>query len=703
MGNIGQEQVPGVVMPAVRRFAERFRELVLARPVEWAVAFALLVALPTTMQPFLFDDHAHLLVCEAATGGGRPRDARHRHLLSRRDAFGMVSLFEWLDGTPETHRAAITTGAAPWWTLEGLRISFWRPLSSHLLLLDFALFGEDPVPYHLHSVLWYLAMILAWWLVLRRSLPRSAAVLALLLFTLDGAHQMPVGFIANRHALVSGTLGLFGLAAYLRWCEEGWRLGIVLSVPLFALALLGGENALGVMAYAGAHALFFPGTTLPNGRSTAFGWRQRLVRALPVVTLAATWACVYKMKGFGTWGSGVYIDPASAPGEYLIAAPSRLTVLLGDHLGGPPADLWSIVPAFRPVLIGIGLLGVGAVAIWLKVAWRSLDPAERAALRWMISGALFALIPMAAAPPMSRLLLIPSLGGSVLLAVLIRSGWRAWGRRPKPSGWARIPPIAAVALAVMHLAAQPIGWWAGTAILGRIARDCTAVAQQTAALLAEEGVNKRHVVVLNSPHVALGMYLPAELYRLDVPLLSSCHVISLAPRNLLLRRRDARTLEITVQGGELLTTYFETLWRSPRFPMKVGDAVDLGAFRIEIDAVGERGPTRISLRFDKPLSEASVLMLAWYDGALRVVPAPAVGTTMTIAWSPAPLDVKQSGVHAARAVVLAQSGAEPSLTSQARGKPATTARIKMASDVANIASFGRRAAGSGTMPRKGQP
>ena len=134
--------ITGTATSTARRFAERFRELVLARPLLWAMVFALLVALPTTMHPFFADDHVHLVLCEAATGGGRrPVNAQRRYLLNRRDAFGMVSLYAFMDGTPEGHRASITTGVAPWWAVEGLRFNFWRPLSSHLELLDFVLLG----------------------------------------------------------------------------------------------------------------------------------------------------------------------------------------------------------------------------------------------------------------------------------------------------------------------------------------------------------------------------------------------------------------------------------------------------------------------------------------------------------------------------------------------------------------------------------
>ncbi len=615
-------------MSAMRRLAARAAEIALAHPVAVAVALALLVALPTVGQPFLFDDHFHLAVCEAATGG---EGSRTTYLDRVRDAFGLVSLFEFFDGSEETTRAALTSGAAPWWTVDGLRISFWRPLSSHLGLLDFVLFGERAVLHHLHSVAWYLAMVLAWWLVLRGQLPRATAVLALLLFCVDEAHHMPVNWIANRHALVSGALGLVGLAAYLRGCDRGSWGWMALAAGLFGLGLLGGESALGVMAYAGAHALFRPA----EPRISRGG---RLARLSVVALPGAIWMTVYKLAGFGAWGSGSYLDPGSAPGEYLAAAGPRMVVLVGDHVTKFPADLWTFAPAMRPVLLTSGIVAVVGLALWLKVAWKDLDPRERATLRWTIPGALAALVPAVAVAPSSRQLLIPGLGGAVVLAVLIRSGWRVRSRWAEVPGPARIPAIVAIILAFMHLPSPPVSWWISTSVLTRIAREGTALTEQTAALLAQHGGGEgKDVFVLSAPDAGVGVYLPLELYRSDAPFPDSWHAISMAPLDLELTRTDARTLEISVPEGELLVTAGETIGRSPRFPMSVGDVVDLGAATVRVAEVGDRGPTRLALEFPGGVDDPSLLLLTWHEGEMAAVPPPAEGETTAIPWSQGPL------------------------------------------------------------------
>ncbi len=603
----------------------------IAHPLATALALAALVTASTLGQPFLFDDHFHLAVCEAATAGDDgPRGA---YLEQLRDAFGLWSLFEFHDGSEATWRASVETGAAPWWTVEGLRLSFWRPLSSQLELLDYRLFGDHPLPYHLHSVAWYLLLLAAWWWVLRGTLPRQTAVLALLLYAVDEAHHMPVDWIANRHALVSTALGVLGLAAYLRWCRDRWRPGLPLALLGFALALLGGETALGVLAYTGAYAVFHPGEAGPDGRPSHVPWLRRLGRALPVVALAAAWAVVYRIGGFGAWGSGSYLEPTS--GEYWLAAGPRMVVMVGDQLGRLPSDLWSFVPALRPVLLAQGLIGVVAVGLWLRFAWHELEPDERSALRWMLPGALLALIPAVAVEPAARQLLVPGLGGAVLLAVLIRAGLRHWDRRKEKLGVARLTMIAAIALLCMHLPSPPISWYASTSALTRIARQGTALAAQTVPLLAD--ADGEHVVVLVAPDAAVGVYLPLELYRRDVPFPASWHTLSLAPHDLRWTRTDARTLRFDVVDGELLATHGERMGRHPRYPLAAGDEVELGFARLRVDAVGEHGPTGFSLRFDDSAALERVRWLSWDGDALQPVDPPAVGEAGTLPYVPGPL------------------------------------------------------------------
>src|SRR5690606_22597983 len=137
-----------------------------------------------------------------------------------------------------------------------MRVGFFRPLSSALIHLDLAAFGDRVVLWHLHSIAWYLALLALVLALYRRVLPPGAAELAVLFFAVDDAHSIPVGWLANRNSLVAAVPALAGLLLHLEWRERGFKPGAPLSALAYAVALLGGESALGALAYVGAYELF---------------------------------------------------------------------------------------------------------------------------------------------------------------------------------------------------------------------------------------------------------------------------------------------------------------------------------------------------------------------------------------------------------------------------------------------------------------
>jgi hypothetical protein len=59
---------------------------------------------------------------------------------------------------------------------------------------------------------------------------------------------------------------------------------------------------------------------------------------------------MYKLRGFGAYGSGSYVDPVGEPGRFLLSALVRVPVLLSGLVMEVPADLW-LARGLRPVLV----------------------------------------------------------------------------------------------------------------------------------------------------------------------------------------------------------------------------------------------------------------------------------------------------------------------------------------------------------------
>jgi hypothetical protein len=78
-------------------------------------------------------------------------------------------------------------------------------------------------------------------------------------------------------------------------------------------------------------------------------------------------------------------------------------------------------------------------------------------------------------------------------------------------------------------------------------------------------------------------------------------------------------------GGVMLRSIFEELYRSPDNALPLDTLIDRGLLQAEILAVNERGPTRVAFHFDRDLSDPSLYFLVWQDGELRRADIPAIG------------------------------------------------------------------------------
>ncbi len=291
-----------------------------------AVVLTLALSLPSLELGFSIDDH-HLLGLI---------DGRIGH-----QAEGVNLYTDFEEGMP-----------FPWWLAPDAEIDFLRPLSSALLRLDYALFGDVPLGYHVHALAWLALFVGTCGLMLTR-LPRRVAVLALIAIAVEEAHALTAGVLCNRHALIAAAIAVVGLHVHLRWREDGWRPGAWLAPLIFAVGLSASETALSVIAYVLAYELF----------GATGSWRRRLRAAAPVIVLATAYVAAYKAAGFGSKGFGFYLDPFGAPIEFLIDLPRHVAALLAGLLTGFPASLWiSGEGEYQKPLVVIGMVAAIVMA-----------------------------------------------------------------------------------------------------------------------------------------------------------------------------------------------------------------------------------------------------------------------------------------------------------------------------------------------------
>jgi hypothetical protein len=401
---------------------------------------------------------------------------------------------------------------------------------------------------------------------------------------------------------------LFGLWAWIRWCEDGWRAGRLLAPVGIVIGMAASELGLAVLGYVIAYTLL--GTP-------ATGIRERLARLAPVVGLGVAYALVYRLLGYDSSGSGVYHDPVQDPAGFLRGVVTGVPTLLASGIAGFSADFWFTVPSLRlaQVIVGclaaLGLLGV------LGFLWPRLEDSIRRGLRWLLAGSALSLVPVAAVFPSDRMLLVPGIGLTAALATVLVQAFRSWRARRR---WLLIG--VGGFLAVVHLLLAPLITIGMQTLLIRHGRQSLELA---ASPVVTDAGGKETILVFAPDHV-VGVYLPVMIGHLGGPAPNSWRPLSIAPYDHWLRRPGPRTLELEVEeGGVMLRSVFEALYRNPKNRLVPGTTVNRGLLRAEILAANDRGPTRVAFHFDRDLSDPLLHFLVWRDGELRPAELPAVG------------------------------------------------------------------------------
>ena len=491
----------------------------------WFLAVAILagfaLALPSLGLGFCIDDQGFRAVLEHS---GRSRLA--------------YDLFRFAPDTPGAHEYMVTRGLLPWWAAPDLKLHFIRPLTSLLFALDDELFGANPLGYHVDSLLWTAFLLVAAAAFFRRVLPPVPAALALLVFALRAAHVQPIDYISARHVLVAAAAVALGLALLARGRP-------VLAALAFVVGLLGSEAGLAGPIFWASAALFGP---------------RRRREVLAPVALVAVYLVAYHLVGGGARASGAYHDPLADPLGFAGVAAVRVPALLADALLGVPAEL-----ALGGSEVTLAAVGLGAALLvgFLLFCARP-DDEERAALRWLVPGALGALVIGCTGLPGGRVLMLPDFGFAALLGVLLHHGFAATGR-------ARVARAAGTALLVLqHVVVAPVANVLSLARLGRIARGIDRVAA-TAEIDAPPA---RHVFIVGASDPAVYLY-PRGVLAWDEPRRARCFLpLSGARSSHRLTRPmcgDEKTISLEALDRPLLDGSFDQLFRAPDRPLAPGD------------------------------------------------------------------------------------------------------------------------------------
>jgi hypothetical protein len=597
---IDRELVPQLSMPpaaATRAGAVFLRALCHPQLERGLVGLACLLCAPCLWLGFYLDDHVG------------------RYIYSGVDAvaprlFWMLSGgYGLANGVPSDTAWQIEQGFAPWWTHRELLLELLRPFGVLSHFIDMQLWPDSAALQHAHNLLWLGLLVLAVTRLYRRALGSVVGGLAALLFALDHTHGFVVGYICNRHTLITASLCVLALDQHLRQraaqpTHIPWR-----AVACYALALFSGESALSILGYLLGHLLF-----VERG-----AWRRRALALAPYLVLTLFWRVAYSAAGFGARGSGLYIDPGREPWQFLGALLERGPLLLLGLFLGPPAEVSMLLPAHaRLALLGFALLVlIGlALTIWPLLA---RDPWARS---WTF-GMLFALVPAASTYPHNRQLLFASFGAFGLLALLWHlHASELLGESPLRAG--RFSKAFGGLLLGMHLFVSPL-----LLPLSTFSPAAAAPLARAAATVGDE-IAGRDAVFISAPD-----YFAVKLVQLtrrieQRPLARRWRALSFGAEPVYVQRTDERTITLDYPGGILGAPFLE-LYRDRRLPMARGERIELEGLGIEVlETTPDGRASRARFRFDTPLDAPSFRFYYWIDGGFAAFTPPPLGERVRV-------------------------------------------------------------------------
>lgn len=524
-----------------------------------------------------------------------------------------MGIFSFGNGNEAERLAAIDQGVYPWWVPPHTRLAFSRPLATLSHVLDYALFPDSPFLMHLHNLLWYVALAAAVTLFYRRMIhPAWVGGLAALLFVADDAHSFAVGWLACRNSMMAAAFAVLVLYAHDRWRRDGRTVFLGLGLLALALGLACGESSVAVCGYLGAYAFCLE-------RSS---WRSRIASLVPYAAMVLVWLAIYHSSGYGSTGSGSYLDPIREPKEYLTQGLQRLPILLLAQLATPSASLWPFYPEWLAyVQTGIAVAFVAFVGWTL---WPMLRH-DRAARFWAL-GMILATLPVCATFPNDRLLFFTGLGGMGLVAEFLgacvaRPAWMTDAPRPVSTR------LLAICWIAIHCVFSPI--WSpfssvSPAVVSAAARVGCAPIYDTADL------GRQDIVLINAPSDFLIFYAPTFRAAKNEPLPRHMWTLSAGIEPVVVLRENADTLVVRPRKG-----FFERGWskmlRGPSYPFRAGETVDNAGFTAEIREADVDGiPLAVAFRFKKPLDDPQYRFLAWVKDAYQPFVLPAVGEETTL-------------------------------------------------------------------------
>ncbi|NQT04056.1 MAG: hypothetical protein HQ580_18665 [Planctomycetes bacterium] len=525
-----------------------------------------------------------------------------------------IDMFKFFSGDPARTTEIMDYGYFPWWTYKGIKGAFWRPLASITHWLDYIFWPDRPLLMHVQSVLWYGALAVAITFMYRRFISIAwVAGLAALLYAIDDAHGMPVGFLANRNAVMATLFGVLTLIIHDKWRKGNLRIGLVAGPVLLAISLLSAEAGIATCAYLFAHAVFIDRGTI----------RQRFAAMIPYVAVVVIWRILWTYLGYGVENMGAYIDPLGEPLKYIAAVKNRAPFLLLGQWALPPSDFTVMfspkytIWIWRFALVFLVLL----IVILIPLLWR-----QRSARFWA-TGMILSVLPICATFPSDRLLMFVGIGAMGLVAQFIYIVFDKTEGQLKRSFW-RIPALGLASIFILvHLIIAPLALPVRAAtMMPKKILDKMIITEGL-----DESVVNQDLIIVNPPLTFLMLQSPMMWECNNQPMPRHLRILTSSLfQPVKIYRPDAKTLIVRPTYG-FYVHVLDALFRNKKNLFSVGDRVELTGMTVEIREITSSGQvSEAAFIFSTVLEDPSLRWLQHKDGAFVPFTPPAVGQKVVL-------------------------------------------------------------------------
>lgn len=529
---------------------------------------------------FWLDDHNHLEMC---------RDNGYLGL-------SRGNTFDW------TGRIAHV-----WWAREEMTWSFFRPLTVALRVTGLALFGLDPLPFHVVHLASYLATLgLFFGLVRRCGCGPVTALTAGLFFTLHPSHAFTATWLASDCSVLVGLWSIAGFWLIDASARAGHRRpGLLAGVgAAYVLALSSRENGIMLGPLLILYDVVRVGVPWPTRPGPDPGVPSGRRRLAIYAGLAALGAAYLPIRTF-------CLGPVPLPRSPYYHWPwdagfsSWLPYKLLSDAVCVPLGLPSVPIAEVPWLRSHPTAAVMGALVAVGLAVLILVPLRRSRAAWgILAGTALAAAPTALAFSAPYNYYSISSGWAVLVALWAR---QLWPTRP------RVVVAFTAALCSSYL----VGTWTGAWILSSAASVEHLVMEDVQSTAPSDYAPGARLYFINLPFFAaeVGPALRLATRRTDLEVypLTFAPEVFLPCSPVLVEREGERTLRIRKLGAGWFSGTFGDLvhlgwFGASRSDLSSGPYTPLRAagdlpFRVDVVRADHDGVSDLRFTFDHPLDD----------------------------------------------------------------------------------------------------